>query len=168
MPILSVPGASLFYSTAGSGPLLLLIVGGSGSGQVYTRVVQPLAAHYTVVTYDRRGFSQSALHGTQDYSQRLERDADDAAALIKQLQGDGAEPACVFGSSSGAIIAQTLLTRHHSTLKIRKVVSHEPPLLSVLPDAEDCIAETRGFYDIYRAQGPEPAMEKFMQGYLGA
>ena len=171
MSTLQVPGATLFYSTAGSGPLLLFIPGGAGSGQSYARVVAPLSASYTVVTYDRRGFSKSSLQGAQDYAHRLERDADDAAALIEhclseQQQEGKQQLAYVFGSSSGAIIAQTLLTRHPHL--IRTLVAHEPPLLRVLDDAEDRMAETRRYYDIYRVSGPEPAMEQFMEAYLGA
>src|SRR5262249_12740700 len=82
MSILAVPGARLYYETHGSGPLLLMIPGAPGTADVFTRVTDHLAAHYTVVTYDRRGFSRSQRDGSQDYDHRLETDADDVWRLI--------------------------------------------------------------------------------------
>jgi acetyltransferase/esterase len=49
MSNLEVPGARLYYETHGSGPVLLMISGASGSADNFQRVRQHLAAHYTVV-----------------------------------------------------------------------------------------------------------------------
>jgi pimeloyl-ACP methyl ester carboxylesterase len=62
---LDVPGARLYYETYGKGPLMLLIPGASGT--VSGAAVDHLGAHFTVLTYDRRGFSRSRLDGPQDY-----------------------------------------------------------------------------------------------------
>jgi len=70
---LDVPGARLFYETRGSGPLLLMIPGATGTAGSFTLVTDSLAAYYTVLTYDRRGFSRSHLDGPQDDEHRLER-----------------------------------------------------------------------------------------------
>src|SRR5699024_7200705 len=59
-------------------------------------------------TYDRRGFSRSPLVGPQDYNDRLATDADDVTRLIEHH----GESATVFGTSSGAVIALTVLPRH--------------------------------------------------------
>ena len=99
MSLLEVPGARLYYETRGSGPLLLMVPGASGEAGIFKKVTEPLAASYTVLTYDRRGFSRSQLDGPQDYDRRL----------IEQLSG---EPATVFGASSGGIVALEVLTRH--------------------------------------------------------
>jgi pimeloyl-ACP methyl ester carboxylesterase len=56
---LEVPGARLHYETYGSGQLLLMVPGANGSADAFTPVAEYLAAHYTVVCYDRRGFSHS-------------------------------------------------------------------------------------------------------------
>src|SRR5215470_4662696 len=101
MSILEVPGARLYYETHGSGPLLLMVPGANGTAYVFSTVAEHLAAHYTIVTYDRRGFSRSCLEGPQDYEHRLETDADDVRRLIEHL---GDEPATIFGSSSGGVI----------------------------------------------------------------
>ena len=66
MSVLEVPGARLYYETHGSGPLMLVAPGASGGAHIFKRVTDHLAAHSTVVTYDRRGFSRSQLDGPQD------------------------------------------------------------------------------------------------------
>jgi hypothetical protein len=51
----------------------------------WVQKIERVAACYTVVTYDRRGFSRSYLEGPQDYEHRLETDADDVRSLIEHL-----------------------------------------------------------------------------------
>ncbi len=87
------------------------------------RVSEHLSAHYTVVLYDRRGFSRSQLHGVQDYDRRLETDADDVRRLIEHVSD---EPATVFGVSSGGLMGMEVLTNHPSV--VHTLVSFEPPL----------------------------------------
>src|SRR5947209_12769892 len=77
MSTLKVPGAQLSYEASGDGPLLILIPGAKGEGEVFRPLAHHLSAQYQVVIYDRRGFSQSSLDGPQDYDHRLETDAGD-------------------------------------------------------------------------------------------
>lgn len=62
------------------------------------------------------------------------------------LQAVTHEPALVFGSSGGAVTGLALATRHPE--QVRTLVAHEPPLVEVLPDAE----QVRDVYDTYRAE----------------
>jgi pimeloyl-ACP methyl ester carboxylesterase len=156
--ILEVPGARLYYETDGSGPVMLMVPGASGTADSFARVREHLVAHYTVVTYDRRGFSRSQLDGPQDYAHRLETDADDVRRLIEHLSD---EPATVFGSSSGGIIVLKVLIRHPSV--IRTLVSHEPAAVRLLTDGQKWIDFFFGVYDLYRQSGIEPALEKFRE-----
>jgi pimeloyl-ACP methyl ester carboxylesterase len=160
MPNFQVPGATLFYETYGSGPVLLLIPGASGTGNVFKRTASKLASDFTAVTYDRRGFSKSYLTGEQDYANRLDQDADDAAALLKHLSNG--KPSFVFGTSSGAVVARTVLLRHPDC--IEKMMVHEPPLCHALPDGirEEYMEKTKEAYQIYREKGPLTAMEGFI------
>jgi acetyltransferase/esterase len=153
---LRVPGATLYYETRGSGPVMLLIPGAPGSAVSGARLAELLAAHYTVVTYDRRGFSLSKLDGPQDYGRRLETDANDVRHLIAHV---GKGPATVFGSSSGAIIALELFKHHPSV--VRTVVPYEPPIMKQLPDGQKWVDFFFEIYDLYRKPGLEPAMNKF-------
>ena len=158
MSSLEVPGADLYYETVGKGPLLLCISGGNGSGIIWQRLAGCLKDHFTVVMYDRRGFSHSYLSGSQDYEHRLETDADDARRLIEHLSD---EPATVLGNSSGAIVALELLTRHPSV--VRTLIPHEPPAMKVLPDSERWFSMQQEIYDIYRKSGVPPAIQRFAE-----
>jgi len=156
--ILEVPGARLYYETHGSGPVMLMIPGAAGTADSFRRVTEHLAEHYTVVLYDRRGFSRSKLDGPQDYGHRLETDAYDVRRLIEHL---GNEPATVFGNSSGAIVALGVLTRHSSV--IRTLVPHEPPAVRLLTDGQKWIDFFFQVHDLYRQSGMEPALKKFRE-----
>ena len=154
--ILEVPGARLYYETQGSGPVMLMVPGASGTAESFKSVREHLAAHYTAVIYDRRGFSRSQLNGPQDYDDRLATDADDVRRLIEHLSD---APAIVFGGSSGAIVALEVLTRHPSV--VRTLVPHEPPAMRLLPDGQKWIDFFFEVYDLYRQSGLEPALKKF-------
>jgi len=133
--ILEVPGALLYYEVRGVGPLLVAVPGRKGNADGYQTLARELSAQYQVVTYDRRGFSRSRLVGAQDYDHRLATDADDVRRLIEHLSD---EPATVFGSSSGALVALDVLTRHPAV--VRTVIAHEPPAVRLLPDGEQWLA----------------------------
>ncbi|EJU06417.1 alpha/beta-hydrolase [Dacryopinax primogenitus] len=163
MPVVDVPGASLFYDSRGSGSLFLLIPGGHGTGDVYHSTAAILSSKYMVVTYDRRGFSRSILNGEQDYSIRLRTDVDDAYTLIKHLSSDGT--AVVFGSSSGAIVLLYLLLKYPEA--IRTLISHEPPAFDLLPDKADWIKFQQSLYDTYKTEGLHPAFDRFMDRISG-
>jgi pimeloyl-ACP methyl ester carboxylesterase len=155
---LKVPGARLYYETRGSGPLMIMVPGANGEANVFKWVAERLAAHYTVVTYDRRGFSRSQLDGPQDYDYRIETDADDVRRLIEHLSD---EPATVFGASSGGIVALEVLTHHPSV--VRTVVPFEPAAVKQLPDGQEWLDFFFRLYDLYRQSGPEPALKKFRE-----
>jgi acetyltransferase/esterase len=156
MSLLTVPGARLYYETHGSGPLLLMIPGAPGTAEVFTRATDHLAAHYTVVTYDRRGFSRSPLDGPQDYEYRLGTDADDVRRLIEHVSD---EPATVFGSSSGGVVALAVLTHHPAV--VHTLVPFEPVAVRQLPDGQKWVDFFVEVYDLYRHSGIAPALMQF-------
>jgi pimeloyl-ACP methyl ester carboxylesterase len=156
MSVLEVPGARLYYETHGNGPLMVMVPGFTGSAYVFAMVTEYLVEYYTIVTYDRRGFSRSALVGPQDYDHRLETDADDVRRLIEHLSD---EPATVFGSSSGGVVVLEVLARHPSV--VRTLAPFEPAAVRQLPDGQRWVDFNFGIYDLYRRSGIEPALEKF-------
>ena len=162
MSILIVPGAQLSYEVSGSGPLLILIPGAAGTGEVFRPLASHLISQYRVVTYDRRGFSRSHLDGPQDYAHRLATDADDVRRLIEHLTS---RPTTVFGNSSGALVALEVLTRYPK--QVQTVVAHEPPVVLLLPDAAKWLAFFDGVYDTYRKEGIPKAMQQFASRILG-
>ena len=154
---LKVPGATLYYETWGSGPLLLVIPGGPQDAGVFSDLARHLADRYTVVPYDPRGNSRSAFDG-EPTELSLDQQADDAAALIRHL----GSPAYVFGTSGGAQIGLNLVTRHPNL--VQTLVAHEPPTMMLLADPAADIAETNNLYEIYQTQGVDAAMGAFFGG----
>ncbi len=163
MSLLTVPGAQVYYEVEGSGPLLILIPGASGTGESFRPLISHLTAHYQVVIYDRRGFSQSKLGGPQDYAHRLATDADDVRRLIERVTD---QPAMVFGNSSGALVALEVLIRFPE--RVQTVIVHEPPIVSLLPDAGEWLAFFDKVYETSRKQGVPAAMHQFASRVLGS
>ncbi|WP_328400762.1 alpha/beta fold hydrolase [Nocardia sp. NBC_00403] len=154
---LTVPGASLHYEIRGAGPLLLLIPGGNGEAGTFNALAERMADRYTVVSYDRRGFSRSPLAGPPE--DRVTADGADAAALLDHLTD---QPAYVLGSSSGAVVALELLSKHPEL--IDTVVAHEPPLAGLLPDADKWLAFLDGIHEKSHSEGTPAAMAAFGAG----
>lgn len=152
---LDVPGAHLRYEVRGSGPVLVLT--GAPMGAVhFAPLADALADSYTVVTNDPRGISGSTLDDPgQDSTPELR--ADDIAAILDDL---GADAADVLGSSGGAVTGLALVARHPA--RVRTLVAHEPPVLGVLPDAAERLAETDDIVATFHREGVGPALMKFM------
>jgi pimeloyl-ACP methyl ester carboxylesterase len=150
-----VPGATLYLEVRGSGPALLCISGGPTDAGMFADLAGRLADRYTVVTYDQRGHSRSALEAeAEDIPVAVH--ADDAAAILAAV-GDG--PAYVYGSSGGGTIGLDLAARHPSL--VRTLVAHEPPVMELLPDAAQWRAKFADISETYRSEGVFPAMGKF-------
>ena len=110
--------------------MLLLIGAGAADAASFNGIATHLADHYTVVSYDRRGYARSPLDHPEE-EQRIETHSDDAHRLLAILS---TEPAYVFGSSGGAKIGLDLAIRHPEQL--HTLVAHEPPVMELLPEAE--------------------------------
>jgi pimeloyl-ACP methyl ester carboxylesterase len=154
---LNVPGASLYYEVRGAGPVLLMMPGGPADAGAFRRIAELLASDYTVVTYDPRGLSHSTLEGALRDERLVEIAADDAHRL---LSATAKEPAFVFGSSGGAVIALELVARHPE--QVRTLVSHEPPAPALLRESARERAAMDDIVETYQSAGIGPAMQKFM------
>lgn len=156
---LQVPGGTITYDvqsplpTTGRPPLLMIGQPMDAAG------FATLAAHFperTVVTYDPRGLGRSTRDdGRSDNDPQVR--ADDLHALIAAL---GAGPVELFASSGGAITGLALVTAHPED--VRTLVAHEPPLLSVLPDAQQALAAERAVQQTYLGKGPGAGWAHFM------
>jgi pimeloyl-ACP methyl ester carboxylesterase len=152
---LEVPGATLSYDAAGSGPLLLLIPGGAMDSGPFAGLQAELADRYTVVRYDARGIGASRFTG-DPAPITVAGQAADALALIDALSPDA--PVQVFGSSGGALTGLELVTRHPD--RVRRLVAHEPPLAGLLD--EDNGEEDDELRRIHREEGPAAATAAFL------
>ena len=65
----------------------------------------------------------------------------------------------MLGSSSGAVVALDLASRHPSV--IRRVVAHEPPYTALVVDGAEWQKVFDGVYDEYRKAGVPAALVKF-------
>jgi pimeloyl-ACP methyl ester carboxylesterase len=158
MATLDVPGARLWYEVRGAGPTLLLIPGGPADGGVFARIAPLLAAGgYRVVTYDPRGLTRS----TRDEPAcdvTVQAQAADASRLLAAVCG--AEAACVFGNSGGAVTGLALAAGFSA--QVRVLVAHEPPLMRLLPDGDSLVAAMADAERTYLREGAGPALGKFM------
>jgi pimeloyl-ACP methyl ester carboxylesterase len=121
-----VPGARLYYQRQGNGPKLVLLGGGPANADTLAPLAKRLAARYTVISYDRRGYSRSELDDPGEQA-GISRHGADLRLLIEAL---GPEPAAVFGTSFGALIALELAAS--APAQVGTVVVHEPPLGQLL------------------------------------
>ncbi|HYQ67842.1 alpha/beta hydrolase [Actinophytocola sp.] len=147
-------GATLYHERRGSGPALLMISGGGGDAGYYSGVGDHLADAYTVLTYDRRGNSRSTVDDRSLPMTMAEQVADALAVLAHH----DLESAVVFGGSGGALIGLDLTAR--SPAAVQGLIAHEPPVLSLLTDADRALfAEIE---EVSRREGPLPAWVRFV------
>jgi pimeloyl-ACP methyl ester carboxylesterase len=158
MSTLPVPGARIYYETLGSGPLLVMVPGATGTAESLRKAAEHLAQTHTVAIYDRRGYSRSHLDGPPNHDHRLDTDADDLRRLIQHLTD---QPATVFGVSSGATVALHLLTLHPDT--VATLVPFEPPAVRLLPDGQKWVDFFHHIYDLYHQAGIGPALQQFRE-----
>lgn len=149
---LRVPGASLYYQVRGSGPLLLMVPAGAGDADSYKRLVVYLDDHFTVVTYDRRGYARSPLDDP-DQPVKIATHSNDLHCLLSALSS---KPAYVFGCSIGALIGLDLAIRHPEQVGV--LVAHEPPVGAMLPREE---RESENLSRMYQRRGAAIALQEF-------
>lgn len=107
-----------------------------------------------VVTYDPRGAGRNPI-GKDDIT--TEQHAADLHHVIEAL---GAGPVDAFGSSGGAVTLLALAGAHPAD--VRRVVAHEPPLVTDLPDRDTALAAIARLKSTYAQQGDGPAMAGFL------
>jgi len=152
---LEAPGATLTYDVrpGGTGDALFLIGSPMGATGFAT-----LASHFpdrTVITYDPRGAERS-----QKADPTRPSTPDDHGDDLHRIIQDIGEAVDLFASSGGAVNALALVATHPEDVRV--LVAHEPPLASVLPDAEIARAAVRAIQDTYQLRGWGAGMAHFM------
>jgi pimeloyl-ACP methyl ester carboxylesterase len=162
-----VNGVLLRYELSGAGEVPLVLVHGSwGSHRNWDLVVRRLAESVRVLTYDRRGHSESERPTGQG---SICEDVDDLAGLIEHLE---LAPAYVAGDSRGAAITLRLTGERPDLL--RGVIAHEPPLFSLLADdpaiaplLEGALKRVRAVTERIESGDHAGAAEEFCEVALG-
>jgi pimeloyl-ACP methyl ester carboxylesterase len=102
-----VNGIKMYYEIYGQGkPLILLHGGGSTIQTTFEKVIPHLARHHKVIGIELQAHGRT---GDRDTPISFQQDADDVAALMKNLSIDKAD---VFGFSNGGHTAMQLAIRH--------------------------------------------------------
>ncbi len=114
-------GCRLHVTKQGSGRVLLLIHGVACDGNYFSETAKYLARDFTVVTYDRRGYSRSEVSENTGFG--VSEQAEDVLAILDALD---CSRAYVAGSSAGGLIALELARKYPE--RVEKMFLHEPPL----------------------------------------
>ena len=153
---LEAPGATVTYDVRpGSGGDIPLFLIGSPMGAAG---FMSLGSHFpdrTIITYDPRGANRSTKADPSAES-NPDQHADDLHRIVQEV----GRPVDLFASSGGAVNALALVAKHPDD--VRTLVAHEPPLASLLPDAENAKAAVRAISDSYQHGGFGAGMAHFM------
>ena len=153
---LEAPGATVTYDVrpGSDGGVPLLLIGSPMGAAGFAS----LASHFperTIVTYDPRGAERSVKHDPSAESSPHEH-AGDLHRIVREVGG----PVDLFATSGGAVNALALVAEHPDD--VRTLVAHEPPLVSVLPDAVNASAAVHAIVDAYGRGGFGAGMARFM------
>src|SRR5690348_17333057 len=158
--VLETPEADISYDlhgplpTADGRPPLFMVgqpMDASGFGALAARFPDR-----TVVTYDPRGLGRSVRKDGR-VDQTPQAQAADVHALVEHL---GVGPVELFASSGGAVTALALVAAHPGD--VTTLVAHEPPILSVLPDAAAAERARAAVTEVYEAKGWGAGMAAFV------
>lgn len=136
MPFFDLDGQSLHYQQSGdpAAPALVLLHHATGSLHTWRRQLEPFAARFHVLAYDRPGFGPSSPFPVWplDY---MERDVDELLALLDHLH---IERARLVGHSDGGAIALMAAARRPE--RVAAVVAEAPHVAVETPRCPDAIA----------------------------
>jgi pimeloyl-ACP methyl ester carboxylesterase len=157
---LATAGAEITYDVHGPLPAAggrppLVMIGQPMDASGFTT----LASYFpdrTVVTYDPRGLGRSTRNdGRVDQVPTIQ--AADVHAVIGAL---GVGPVEMFASSGGAVTALALVSAYPDDVTV--LVAHEPPVVTLLPDAEAAERAGADVREVYRTKGSGAGMAAFL------
>ncbi|MFI5626679.1 alpha/beta fold hydrolase [Nocardioides sp. NPDC051685] len=153
------PGAVLTYDVhepeAPSEHRPLFVFGSPMAASGFEQLISHLTDR-TVITYDPRGAERSTL--TSDGAVTAELHGED---MHRVIEASGLGPVDAFGSSGGGAFALHWIVRYPGD--VRTLVSHEPPLTTILEDREMALRVNDDIVATYQRDGYGPALAKFIQ-----
>jgi len=150
---------SIHVRTAGSGPALLLLHGYPETSLMWRNVAPALAADFTVVATDLRGYGRSGVAddpAPESYSKR--RMADDQIGVMDAL---GHKTFSVAGHDRGARVAHRLGLDHPSRVE-RLAVLDIVPTLHMFDTVDRAMAET--YFHWFFLSQPSDLPERLING----
>jgi pimeloyl-ACP methyl ester carboxylesterase len=146
MPFAKVNGTQLYYEVHGQGAPVVLVHGGASNHISWYRQVVALRDHYTVVTYDQRGFGFSEENGDYEASA-----VEDLRELLDHL---GYQKVALLGQSLGGAVVAGFTSRYPG--RVRALVLSSTPA---------------GLVDTGRtappADQPQPPYAEMVKGMIG-
>ena len=124
MPTSVINGIRLYSESHGEGAPVVLVHGSWGDHHNWDPVVPGLARTFRVLTYDRRGHSQSERLASPGSAE------EDVVDLAQLIHSQDLQPAHIVGSSFGASIVLKLAATRPDLFASLTV--HEPPLVGLL------------------------------------
>lgn len=167
MPATTINGVQLYWEQTGeSGEPLVLVHGSWVDHHNWDLVVPLLSRTFRVLTYDRRGHSQSERPASQG---SIREDVADLAALIDELD---LAPAHIVGTSFGGSIVLRLAAERPELF--RSLIVNEPPLFGLLaedPHEQAKLQTLKGgidsVVDLLEAGDMEGGVRQFVEIFLG-
>jgi pimeloyl-ACP methyl ester carboxylesterase len=154
-----VPGAVLTYdvreSETPSEHRPVFIFGSPMAASDFEQLIHHFTDR-TVITYDPRGAERSMLTGGGTVTGELHGED-----MHRVVEATGLGPVDAFGSSGGGAFALHWIIKF--PLDVHTLVSHEPPLSTILQDREMAIRASEDIVATYQREGYGPAMAKFIQ-----
>ena len=115
----------IYMDICGKGEPIVMIHGIISDSTFFEGGVKYLADHYTVITYDRRGYGKSNTAECPDYTVHAQ-----AEELVSILQAECREPAWIVGNSAGGLVALEAALWHPELIKgmilIEPSLGYEP------------------------------------------
>jgi pimeloyl-ACP methyl ester carboxylesterase len=155
-----VNGLKVYYEIHGAGEPLILLHGGVGSTQNFTKILPSLSSTRQVIAVDLQAHGRTA---DIDRPLSYEAMADDIAALIKYLRIDKAD---VMGYSLGGGVALRTAIQHPGVVRRLVVISAAfkrdgwyPEILAAMAQSGAATAEAMKqtpMYQIYAHIAPRP------------
>ena len=152
-------GIDIQAVVGGSGPPLLLLHGHPQSHAIWHRVAPALAAHYTVVACDLRGYGDSSKpQGDLEHANYSKRAmAGDALAVMRALGFDSFR---VLAHDRGARVAHRLAADHPQAV-LRMALLDIAPTLAMYAQANDAFA--RAYWHWFFLIQPAPLPERLIE-----
>jgi pimeloyl-ACP methyl ester carboxylesterase len=130
-------GVELAYEERGEGQAAVFAHGTAAARTVWREALDALPETMRAIAYDRRAYGDSGA--PEPYGgTTVGEQADDLAELIERLD---AAPALLCGHELAALAVLDLAARHRQL--VERVVVVEPPLLWLVADGTDAVADMR-------------------------
>ena len=159
-------GVAIAGVTGGAGPPLLLLHGHPQTHAIWHKVAPALAARFTVVACDLRGYGDSGKPpGTPDHANYSKRTM--AADVLAVMRRHGFERFRVMAHDRGARVAHRLMADHPQAVE-RAVLLDIAPTLAMYEQTSEAFARAywHWFFLIQPAPLPERLIEADPAAYI--